>query len=130
MRRWTNDEPGRLPAPRAVLVPRSRFAPLAFALPLVAGLWLTIGLPIFAELSSADGAGGSSRSVLFQAEAPGSSGSSGSGGSRDSEPTIALAVIDPKIVQEVRGERVLNVVRARPGSARSAKTAQPEATPI
>jgi hypothetical protein len=133
MRRWTNDEPGRLPAPRAVLVPRSRFTPLALALPLVAGLWLTIGLPIFAELSSAGGGGGSSRDVLFQAGASGGFGGSGSGGGpRGSAPTIAVAVVDPKFVQEVRGERVPVVVRASPGGARAggAKTARSEAIPI
>jgi hypothetical protein len=59
-------------------LPRSRFAPFAIALPLVLGLWLTIGLPILAELSSTAGGGGSMRDIFFDAEASGGR-SSGAG---------------------------------------------------
>ena len=45
------DRPRRLPAPRVGRLRRTRFAPVALALPLVTVMWLTIGLPIFAELS-------------------------------------------------------------------------------
>src|SRR4051795_2097020 len=105
MRRTPPDRTGRLPAPRAVLVPRSRLAPLAIALPLVMGLWLTIGLPIFAEVSGTAGGGGPMRDFLFGAAATG--GSPGSGDKRGpAAGTVAAAVVDPKIVREVRLERI------------------------
>src|SRR3954466_7646938 len=106
MRRKPPDRTGRPPAPRAVLVPRSRLAPLAIALPLVLGLWLTIGLPIFAEVSGTAGGGGPMRDFLFGAAATG--GSPGSGGDRrgPGAGAVAAAVIDPKIVREVRLERI------------------------
>src|SRR3954452_3704684 len=110
MRRVTPDPTRRLPAPRAVLIPRSRFAPLAIALPLVLGLWLTIGLPIFAEMSSTAG-GGSMRDFLFNGEAAGGAGRGGNDGRRgpSSGGTVAAAVVDPKIVREVR----LQLLRGR-----------------
>src|SRR4029079_6001165 len=101
--RRTTDRPSRLPAPRTVLVPRSRLAPLAVALPLVLGLWLTIGLPILAEVSGTTGGGGPMRDFLFGAAATG--GSPGSGGDRrgpSGAGTVAAAVVDPRIVREVR----------------------------
>jgi len=104
--RRTTDRPSRLPAPRTVLVPRSRLAPLAFALPLVLGLWLTIGLPILAEVSGTTGGGGPMRDFLFGAAATG--GSPGSGGDKrgPGAGTVAAAVVDPRIVREVRLERI------------------------
>ena len=106
LRRTPPDRTGRLPAPRAVLVPRSRLAPLAIALPLVLGLWLTIGLPIFAEVSGTAGGGGPMRDFLFGAAATG--GSPGSGGDKrgPGAGTVAAAVVDPRIVREVRLERI------------------------
>src|SRR3954463_6090992 len=106
MRRTPPDRTGRLPAPRAVLVPRSRLAPLAIALPLVLGLWLTIGLPIFAEGSGTPGGGGPMRGFLLGAA--GAGGPPGSGGDRrgPGAGAVAAAVIDPKIVREVRLERL------------------------
>src|SRR3954463_1661676 len=105
MRRTPPDRTGRLSAARAGLVPRSRLAPLAIALPLVLGLWLTIGLPIFAEVSGTAGGGGPMRGFLLGAAATG--GSPGSGGDRrgPGASAVAAAVIDPKIVREVRLER-------------------------
>ena len=103
MRRYI-DRPRRLPAPRAVLNPRSRFTPLAIALPLVLGLWLTIGLPIFAELSSTAGGNGAMRDLFFGTEASGATGRSG-----DPDPSsaglVAAAIVDPKVVLEMRLER-------------------------
>src|SRR5436309_1092077 len=135
-RRTPPERPGRLPAPRAVLVPRSRLAPLAIALPLVLGLWLTIGLPIFAEVSGTAGGGGPMRDFLFGAAATGSPGSGGD--KRDpAGGTVAAAVIDPKIVREVRVERIreratVYVAQRRrngehkPGAARNAHKPLPE----
>src|SRR3954447_17308742 len=106
MRRTPPDRTGRLPAPRAVLVPRSRLAPLAIALPLVLGLWLTIGLPILAEVSGTAGAGGPMRNFLFGAAATGGPPGSGGGGRGPGSITVAAAIVDPKIVREVRLERM------------------------
>src|SRR6476660_4336361 len=94
LRRTPPDRPGRLPAPRAVLVPRSRLAPL------------TIVLPIFAEVSGTAGGGGPMRDFLFGAAATG--GSPGSGGDKrgPGAGTVAAAVVDPRIVREVRLERI------------------------
>ena len=89
-----------------MLVPRSRLAPLAIALPLVLGLWLTIGLPIFAEVSGTAGGGGPMRDFLFGAATGG--GSPGSGGDKrgPTASTVAAEVVDPRIVREVRLERI------------------------
>jgi hypothetical protein len=96
----------RLPAPRAVLSPRSRFAPLAIALPLVLGLWLTIGLPIFAELSDTAGGNGAMRDSFFDADASGATGGNGGDRGPSSPGLVAAAMVDPKIVRQVRLERL------------------------
>src|SRR3954453_3988035 len=106
MRRTTSDRHSGLPAARAALVPRSRLAPLALALPLVLGLWLTIGLPILAEVSGTAGGGGPMRDFLFGAAATGGPSGSGGGGRGPAYGTVAAAVVDPKIVREVRLERI------------------------
>src|SRR3954454_12138825 len=137
MRRTPPDRTGRLPAPRAVLVPRSRLAPLASGLRLVLGLCLTIWLPIFAEVSGTAGGGGPMRDFLFGAAATG--GSPGSGGDRrgPGASAVAAAVIDPKIVREVRLERIrelttVYVTHARvnrghkPGAARNVHDPLPQ----
>src|SRR5262249_22484653 len=106
MRRSYIDRPRRLPTPRGV-ARRSRLAPVLLALPLVTALWLTIGLPVFAELSGTSGGGGTMRDFFFDADATG--GARGGGGQRPrgSEPeTIAAAVVDPRVVREVRIERL------------------------
>ena len=100
MRRSYIDGPRRLPTPRGVLR-RTRLAPVLIALPLVALLWLTIGLPIFAELSGTSGGGGALQDVFFDTEA-----SAAPGGGGGNEPqTIAAAVVDPRVVRELRLEQ-------------------------
>lgn len=97
--------PRRLPAPRAVLLRRTRFAPVALALPLVTLMWLTIGLPIFAELSSAGGGNGPALDVVFGSTiAAGGSGQKGDGSSgRDGgAETISATTVSPAIVREIR----------------------------
>jgi hypothetical protein len=114
MRRWTSARPRRLPAPRAVLFARTRVVPVAFALPLVALLWLTIGLPIFAQLSSATGSGGSTHELFFQADSL--DGDGGNGAGVGAEPTVAAATVDPKIVRALpRAGRGASAA-ARPGA--------------
>src|SRR4029450_3331979 len=106
MRHTYIDRPRRLPAPRAVLFRRARFAPVALALPLVTLMWLTIGLPIFAELSSAGGGPSGGAGGIFGSA---SAGTAGGGGSqpRGNSPngtttTIAAATVSPAIVRAVR----------------------------
>jgi hypothetical protein len=100
MRRYI-DRPRRLPAPRAVLLRRTRLAPVALALPLVTLMWLTIGLPIFAELSSAGSADGVARDVVFGSAIAGSGtgahrpGGDDRGGGRDRRG----GDVSPKIVR-------------------------------
>src|SRR3954470_2446072 len=106
MRRTIPDRHSRLPAARGVLVPRSRLAPLALALPLVLGLLRRIGLPSLAEVSGTAGAGGPMRDFLFGAAATGGPPGSGGGGRGPGSSTVAAAIVDPKIVREVRLERI------------------------
>jgi hypothetical protein len=89
-----------------VLVPRSRLAPLAIALPLVMGLWLTIGLPILAEVSGTAGGGGPMRDFLFGAAATGGPNGPEGGKRGPSAGTVAAAIVDPKIVREIRLQRI------------------------
>jgi hypothetical protein len=53
MRRSYIDLPRRLPSARSLARPRSRALPFLLALPLVALLWVTIGLPILGEVTTA-----------------------------------------------------------------------------
>src|SRR6187431_123991 len=105
MRHFYIDGPRRLPAPRAVLLRRTRFAPVALALPLVTLMWLTIGLPIFAELSSPGGQDTGSRDVVFGSGIPGRAAGGGSmprgHNSGGTTMTIAAATVSPAIAREV-----------------------------
>ena len=112
------DRPRRLPAPRAVLLRRTRFAPVALALPLVTLMWLTIGLPIFAELSSAGSGNGRARDVTFHSEINGDGSGGGSGG-RGVAETVATATVSPRIVREVRLIRERLLVSASGGNGSS-----------
>lgn len=91
-----------------MLSPRSRFVPLAIALPLMLGLWLTIGLPIFAELSGAAGGNDAMRDFLFDAGASGATGGNGGDRGPSSPGFVAAAIVDPKVVRQVRLERLLS----------------------
>ena len=53
MRHSYIDRPKRIRAPRATTRARSRFLPVVVALPFVAVLWVTIGLPMLSQLTSA-----------------------------------------------------------------------------
>src|SRR6266536_401235 len=121
LRRWTSARPRRLPAPRAVLFARTRVAPVAFALPLVALLWLTIGLPIFAQLSSATGSGGSTHELFFQADSL--DGDGGNGAGVGAEPTVAAATVDPRIVRALARAGRGASAAARPGAGADARRA-------
>ena len=120
MRHSYIDRPRRLPAPRAGRLRRTRFAPVALALPLVTLMWLTIGLPIFAEVSVAGGGDGRARDVAFGAEIAnrGSGGGNGgrnakrrgrhSGGGNREAPNRARDQAHPRAGadQRLRGDRL------------------------
>ena len=114
MRRTTPDRHSRLPAARAVLVPRSRLAPLALALPLVLGLWLTIGLPILAEASGTAGGGGPMRDFLFGAAAtrglPGSGGG-GRGPGSSTKGRRSIAALAPGTIWSVGSFALDSLIR-------------------
>lgn len=122
MRHSYIDRPRRLPAPRAGRLRRTRFAPVALGLALVTLMWLTIGLPIFAELSVGSGGEGRARDVTFDSEI----GSSASGGDwtggrnrNGMAKTVVAATVRPRIVQEIR------LIRERALIGASAKTGSP-----
>lgn len=72
-------------------------------MPLVLGLWLTIGLPIYPGVSDTAGREGAMRDVLFDAQA---SVATGDGDSTSSAGLVAAAVVHPTIVRQVRLERL------------------------
>jgi hypothetical protein len=111
------DRPRRLSAPRVGRLRRTRFAPVALALPLVTLMWLTIGLPIFAELSTAGSGNGRARDVTFRSEIAGD----GSGGDRGGGVpyTVAAATVSPRIVREVRLVRERRLISASAGNGSS-----------
>ena len=118
MRHSYIDRPRRLPAPRAGRLRRTRFAPVAFALPLVTLMWLTIGLPIFAEVSVAGGGDGRARDVAFGAEIAnrGSGGGNGDRNANGAADTVVAATVRPRIVREIRLIRERALISASAGT--------------
>src|SRR5207237_9782877 len=62
--------PQRLPSARAIARPRSRALPFVLALPLVGLLWVTIGLPILSNVTSASAGDSRSRTGYLQGARP------------------------------------------------------------
>ena len=118
MRHSYIDRPRRLPAPRAGRLRRTRFAPVALALPLVTLMWLTIGLPIFAEVSVAGGGDGRARDVAFGAEIAnrGSGGGNGGRNANGAADTVVAATVRPRIVREIRLIRERALISASAGT--------------
>ena len=84
MRRYV-DLPRRLPSARTIARTRSRALPVLLALPLVAFLWVTIGLPILSEATTASASDLRARDAFLHAQG------SGSGGSRvEDSPSLNL----------------------------------------
>src|SRR6476659_1534508 len=110
--------PRRLPVPRAGRLRRTRFAPVALALPLVTLMWLTIGLPIFAEVSVAGGGDGRARDVAFGAEIAdrGSGGGNGGRNANGAADTVVAATVRPRIVREIRLIRERALISASTGT--------------
>src|SRR6266566_7641526 len=87
------DRPRRIRAPRASSRSRGRFLPAVVALPVVAVLWVTVGLPVLSQVTGAGGGNRLARSVVFAAQA------TGSGGRDSSVPqTEAAAIVSEKVL--------------------------------
>ena len=71
MRHSYVQRPRRLPSARAITRRRSRALPFVLALPLVGVLWVTIGLPILSNLTTASSADRRSRDSSLVASDPG-----------------------------------------------------------
>src|SRR5207249_872050 len=91
MRHSYIDRPRRIRAPRATPRSRARFLPAVVALPAVAVLWLTIGLPMLSQLTSAGGSNRLGRSVVFGAQ--GSDPGVGPASGASAPETVATAIV-------------------------------------
>src|SRR6266487_3827336 len=119
MRHSRVEKPRRLRPARAVLRARSRALPFALAIPLVALAWLTIGLPVLANLTSASGSGNRrARNTVFVATAA----------TARSRPQVEAAVtFSPAVLHEV-GNRVRWLRAPNPSPAPNHASQQLRAT--
>jgi hypothetical protein len=106
------DRPRRIRAPRATTRSRGRFVPAVVALPVVAVLWVTVGLPVLSQVTSGSGTNRLARSVVFAAHAAGSGGGSGPGTDSSVPQTEAAAIVSDKVLAAYRAE-VAKLVQAR-----------------
>jgi hypothetical protein len=108
------DRPRRIRAPRATPPSRTRFLPAVVALPVVAILWVTVGLPVLSQVTGAGGSNRLARSVVFAAQAAGSGG--GPGGVSSVPQTEAAAIVSEKVLAAYHAE----VVKRAQARARAA----------
>src|SRR6266536_3165289 len=104
MRHSYIDRPRRIRAPRATPRSRARFLPAVMALPAVSLLWLTVGLPMLSQLTSAGGSNRLARTVVFAAEASGSG--EGSGGGASAPQTVAATTVSKEALSAYHAEIV------------------------
>ena len=114
MRHSYIDRPRRIRAPRATPPSRTRFLPAVVALPVVAVLWVTVGLPVLSQVTGAGGSNRLARSVVFAAQAAGSGG--GAGGASSVPQTEAAAIVSEKVLAAYHAE-VAKRARARARTA-------------
>src|SRR5919198_5515040 len=93
--------PRRIRAPRATPRSLSRFLPVVLAGPIVVVLWVTIGLPMLSQLTSAAAGNSVAHKVVFEAQptAPG-----GSGASQGAPATAAAAVVSKEVLASYHAE--------------------------
>jgi hypothetical protein len=108
------DRPRRIRAPRATPPSRARFLPAVVALPVVAVLWVTVGLPVLSQVTGAGGSNRLARSVVFAAQAAGTG--SGTGGASSVPQTEAAAIVSEKVLAAYHAE-VAKRARARARAA-------------
>ena len=116
MRRSYIDLPRRLPSARSLARSRSRALPFMLALPLVGVLWVTIGLPILGEVTTASATDRRARDAFlrgFGPQAPGSHGGQGVDGASVSFTAFAPAVLRAAGLS-APSSLVANVDRPRP----------------
>jgi hypothetical protein len=112
------DRPRRIRAPRATPPSRTRFLPAVVALPVVAVLWVTVGLPVLSQVTGAGGGNRLARSVVFGAQATGTGG--GTGGASSVPQTEAAAIVSEKVLAAYHAE-VAKRARARARAAAKLK---------
>jgi hypothetical protein len=108
------DRPRRIRAPRATPPSRTRFLPAVVALPVVAVLWVTVGLPVLSQVTGAGGSNRLARSVVFAAQATGTGG--GTGGASSVPQTEAATIVSEKVLAAYHAE-VAKRARARARAA-------------
>jgi hypothetical protein len=104
------DRPRRIRAPRATTRSRGRFLPAVVALPVVAVLWVTVGLPVLSQVTGAGGTNRLARSVVFAAQAEGSGGWSGANSAVPQ--TEAATIVSNRVLAAYHAE-VAKRARAR-----------------
>ena len=101
---------------------RARFLPAVAALPAVAVLWLTIGLPMLSQLTSAGGSNRLGRSVVFGAQGSDPGGGPASGAS--APETVATAIVSNEVLAAYHAE-VARRAQARARTATRPKRLRP-----
>jgi hypothetical protein len=96
------DRPRRIRAPRATPPSRTRFLPAFVALPVVAVLWVTVGLPVLSQVTGAGGSNRLARSVVFGAQA--TRMGDGTEGSSSVPQTEAAAIVSEKVLAAYHAE--------------------------
>jgi hypothetical protein len=124
MRHSYIDGPRRIRAPRATPRSRVRFLPAIVALPAVAALWLTVGLPVLSQVTSAGAGNRAARTVVFSTEA-GGGGSGGSAGGAAGPQTVAAATVSNQVLAAYHEEEAQAWARARAKTHAKAKAASP-----
>ena len=90
MRHSYIDGPRRIRSPRATPRSRVRFLPAIVALPTVAALWLTVGLPVLSQVTGAGAGNREARNVVFSTQASGG-GSGSSPGGATAQTSLVIA---------------------------------------
>src|SRR5205085_3942519 len=112
------DCPRRIRAPRATPRSRTRFLPAVVALPVVAVLWVTVGLPVLSQVTGASGGNRIARDVLFATQANGAGGGAGAGSAVPQ--TEAAAIVSHQVLAAYPAE-VAKRLQARTSAATKAK---------
>jgi hypothetical protein len=121
MRHSYIDGPRRIRAPRATPRSRVRFLPAVVALPAVAVLWLTVGLPVLSQVTGAGAGARQARNVVFSMEASGS----GTGGSSAAPQSVAAATVSNQVLASYHAEVAQGQARAHAKARAKEKAAQP-----